>query len=354
MPYLEDCASELQHELSLPVKECSPAPAPRSGTAITTQGEKITDDGGCSHVSPASHHRLSGVHENPQQCSTAASLACGPASPPSCPDGPSLHPPSTPCATHQCYGVIKPSLSHSPPSENHQHSCVPYKELSDAIFGASDEELSSLSDADTFLGSLRASAMLVQSRRVRRKTGSSKRCTRSQRPRDPALSARPNPVVSSLGPTQDAAAEQKLAPVVKRLRIMDSQDTVHGNLLDTGGRNPATPATRKMVMVESGDEIEDTSLVTPISKTSPLPASDQGPQNRMSLTKRGNAVPAAQAGRTATGRPKRTCVSSTKVEPKPLLSAPLDRPDLDYVHVEKNFARGTPQTPFFDLRSFMK
>ncbi|KAH9063711.1 hypothetical protein EDB83DRAFT_797798 [Lactarius deliciosus] len=263
VPYPEDCADELQHEFPLPVKECPPSPALRRVPAtIPSQGEKITDDGGCNHVSPASRSRLPDVHENPRQCSTTASLALGPPSPPGCLDGPSLHTPGTPGVAHQCFDVDNPSLVHSPPSEHSQHSCHSNKELSDAIFGASDEDLSSLSDADSVLGTVRASAELVQTRRARRETGSSKRRALSQRLRSTPLSTEPTPAVSFLGPTQDAAAEQKLAPVVKGLRVM-SQDTAREELLETGGRNPAALAKRKKILIESGDELQATNLVTP-------------------------------------------------------------------------------------------
>lgn len=331
----------------MPVKECPPSPTLRRGpVTITPQGEEITDDEGCSHVPPAPHHRLPDVHENPQQRSTTASLALGTPSPPSFPDGPSLHPPSTSGAAHQCYGVDKPALASPPPSEHSQHSCPSNKELSDAIFGASDEELSSLSDADSVLDIVRVSTELVQPRRVRRRTGSSKRCTRSQRPRNTLLSTGPTPAVSSPGPTQDATAEQKLVSVVKGLRVMDSQDAAREKLLDTGGRNSAALAKREKILIESGDELQDTSLVIPILIKSPPPTSNEGPKNGTSRKKRRDTVAAAQAGRTTAERPKRTCVLSAatkKFRPKPIPSAIPDQPNLDQVTTEKNPAEGTPR-----------
>ncbi|KAI9446826.1 hypothetical protein H4582DRAFT_611866 [Lactarius indigo] len=180
------------------------------------------------------------------------------------------------------------------------------------MFGASDEDLSSLSDADSVLRTVRASAELVQTRRAPRETGSSKRCARSQRRHSAPLSTEPTPAVSSLGPTQDAAAEQKLAPVVKGLRVL-SQDIVREELLKIGGRNPAALAKRKKILIESGDELQATNLVTPTLNESPLHTSNEGPKVKISQTKRrGRAVFAAQAGRTATERPKRTCVLSTE------------------------------------------
>ena len=348
VPFPEDCAGELQHGFPLPVKECPSSALRRGPATITTQGEKITDDEGCSHVSPAPHHLLSDVHENPQQCSTTASLALGPPSPPSCPDAPSLHPPSTSGVAHQCYDVDKPALALSPPSEHSQHSCSTSKELSDAVFGASDEELSSLSDADSVLNTVRASAELVQvqPRRASCRTGNPKRCTRTQRPRNTLLSTRPTPAVSSLGPTQAAAAEQKLAPVVKGFRVMDSQDTAREKLLDTDSRNPAALAKRKKIMIESGDELQNMSLVTPISKDSPPPTLNESPKNMTSRTKK-DAVATTPAGRTAAERPKRTCVLSrakANVGSKPLPSAAPDLPDLDQVNTEKGPAEGTPRT----------
>ncbi|KAF8267847.1 hypothetical protein EI94DRAFT_1801158 [Lactarius quietus] len=275
------------------------------------------------------------VHENPEQYSTTASLTLGPPPPPSCPDDSSLHPPGTPGIAHQCFDVDNPALAHSPPSEHSQHSCHSNKELSDAIFGASDEELSSLSDADSVLGNVRVSAELVQPRRIRRRTGSSKRCTRSQRPRNTPLSTRPIPTISSLDPSPDAAAEQKLVPVVKGLRVMDSQDTMREKLLDAGGQNPTALAKRKKILIESGDELQATSLES-TSKESPLPTtSGGGPKDQISQTKRRNAV---AAGRTAIERPKRSCVLSSKktqAGPKPLPSVTPKQPDLDKGDTEK-------------------
>jgi hypothetical protein len=329
----------LQPELPLPVKECTPSPAPRRGPATSiTEGEKITDGGGCSHVSQAPHHRLPGVHENPQQCSTTASFALGPPPPSSCPDGPSLHPPGTPGIAHQCFDVDNLALAHSPSSEHSQHSCPSNKELSDAIFGASDEELSSLSDADSFLGTVRTSTELVQPRRVRRTAGGSKRCTRSQRSHNTPLSTKPIPVVYSHDSTPDATAEQKLVPVVKGLRVMDSQDTMREKLLATGGQHSAALAKRKKILIESGDELPATSLGS-ISKESPLPTLDDGPKDRISQTKTHNAVTAVHAGITAIERPKRACVLSTakiKAGPKLVLSTTPNRPDLGKGNTEKN------------------
>ena len=325
-----------QPEFPLPVKECNPSPALRRGPAtFNTQAEKITDDGGRGHVSPTSRHWLPDVHENPQQCSTTASLALGPPPPPSCPDGSALHPPSTPRVAHQCFDVDNPAFVHTPPSEHSQHSCPSNKELSDAVFGASDEELSSLSDADSVLGSIRASAELVQPRRILRKKGSSKRCTRSQRPRNTPLSTKPIPALSSLVPTQDAAAEQKLVPVVKGLRVMDSQDTMREKLLNNGGQNPDKLAKRKKILIESGDELQATSFV-PILKESPLHTSNEGPKDGFSQTKSRNVVAAPRAG---IERPKRACVLSTakrKVGPKPLPPTTPDWPNLDKGNTEKD------------------
>jgi len=171
------------------------------------------------------------------------------------------------------------------------------------------------------------------------------------------MSTEPTPAISSLGPTQDAAAEQKLAPVVKGLRVLDSQDTMREKLLETGGRNPAALAKRKKILIESGDELQATSLVTSTTKESPLPTSNEGLNNGISQTKRRNAVAAAQAGRTAAERPKRTCVLSTakiKVGSKPLPYTASDRSDLDQVNAEKDPTGGTPRSLLLEPCSNMK
>jgi hypothetical protein len=170
------------------------------------------------------------------------------------------------------------------------------------------------------------------------------------------LHIKPIPVLSSLDPTPDAAAaEQKLVPVVKGLRVMDSQDTMREKLLDTGGQNSVALAKRKKILIESEDELQATSLVS-TSKEPPLPTSGEGPKDRIAQRKTRNAVAAVQAGRTAIERPKRACVLSTakiKARPKPLPFTTPYRPDLGKGNTEKNTG-GTLRTLLLEPSSNMK
>ncbi|KAH9999004.1 hypothetical protein BJV77DRAFT_652526 [Russula vinacea] len=230
VPDLEVCIDKLQDEQPLLVKECT-----CSGPAsVTTHGTTVHHDGGCHHVSSASSHQLSSVLEVSPKRPTTPSLAPGPPPPPLGTDPPTLHSPRAFSAPDRCHNGNNVATVNSSPSGHSHHDALSDKVLSDAIFGASDEELSSISDTGSIFCSVQPSSRTVKSRRVIRGSDSSKHCSRSQRRRRPHLSSRLTSPTSDLNPAQDPAPEQKLAPMVKRLRVIDSQDSTRDKLSDRG------------------------------------------------------------------------------------------------------------------------
>ncbi|KAI0253876.1 hypothetical protein BJV78DRAFT_1359903 [Lactifluus subvellereus] len=328
IPDFEVCVDKLQRNSPLLVKECSPSSEmPPSPALVATQETKIYHDGGCDNISSASNHQLSGLCEDSQKGPTTPTVALGPYSSPRRPDGPPLRSPRASSAPHNCCnGNHAPSV-HSSPSEHPHHSRPSDKDLSDAIFGASDEELSSLPDTDSDFDTVRLSAESVQARRVGRVSDSSKYCAHSQRHRHSRSSARPTSSTPHLSPTQDSAPEQKLVPMVKGLRVVDSQDTTRDKSLGAGDRGAAAVAKRKKVLPMSEDETEAANCVLSIVKKSPPLASNPGPEKKVSRTKRRCAVTTPQTDRVTTERPKRACISTllsmarTDIEPKSQLSA---------------------------------
>jgi hypothetical protein len=285
----------------------------------------VHHDGGCDNISSTSHHQLSGIYEVPQKCPAALSAASGPPPSPCRLDGPPLCSPRASSTPHsRCDGHHTPS-AHPSPSERSHHSGPSNKDLSDAIFGASDEELSSLSDTESDFCAIQPSAESVPPRRVGCDSDSSKHGARSQRHRHSHTSARSTPA-SHLSPTQDSAPQQKLAPMVKGLRVMDSQDTTRDKSLDADDRGAAASVKRKKVLPVSEDEIEAASCVPSVVKRSSSPASNPVLEKRVSRAKRDCTVTTAQVDGTSTERPRRACIPTipsmvrTNIEPKSQLS----------------------------------
>jgi hypothetical protein len=334
VPDLEVRIDKLQDEQPLLVRECtSSSPVP-----VTTHGTKVHHDGGCHHVSSASGHQLSSVHEAFQKCPTIPSLAPGPPPPPLGTNPPPLHPPRASGAPDRCYNGNNVATVDSSPSGHSHHDALSDKVISDAIFGASDEELSSLSDTDSIFCTVQPSSRAVKPRRVIRGADSSKHRSRSQCRRRPHLSARLTSPASDLNPAQDPAPEQKLVPMVKRLRVIDSQDSTRDKLSDRGA---AAAAKRKKILIDSEDEIEDATCVPSIVKELPsIPTSDLSPE-KASRKKRQSSVNTAQDLVAAPERPRRACVATNSsnmranVEQKPYPSAVVDQPDSNKVEAEK-------------------
>jgi hypothetical protein len=345
VPDLEVCIDKLQDEQPLLVKDRTSSPdLPSAPATVTTHGTKVRHDGGCHHVSSASGHQLSSLHEDIQKCSTTPSLAPGPGPSPRSADPPPLHSPRDSGAPYRCYdGNNVASLNPSPSGHSH-HDRPSDEKLSDAIFGASDEELSSLSDTDSIFCIAQPSSGLAQSRRIRRGSDSSKRRPRPQRRRHPHLSAKRTSPASDLSPAQDPAPEQKLAPMVKRLRVIDSQDSTRDKPSDRG----AAAAKRKKILIDSEDEIEPATCVPSIVKEFPSKAtSDPSQEKKVTRNKRRSSVTTAQGRVAASERPRRACVAinSSNVGPcvqmKPRTPEAVDQSDSNKAEVEIEPVGGT-------------
>ena len=233
----------------------------------------VYHDEGRDNVFSSSDHQLSGIHEDLQEGPTTPPIASGPFFSPRRPDAPPLRTPRASSAPDSCCdGDNAPSV-HSSPSERSRHSGPSDKGLSDAIFGASDEELSSISDTESDFCTMRPSAVSVQPRRIGSGSDSSKLCTRSQSRRHSHSSVRPTSA-PHLSPAQDPAPEQKLVPMVKGLRVMDSQDITQVKSVNNSDRGPAAATKRKRVLPASEDEIEAANYIPFIVKKSSPPAAN--------------------------------------------------------------------------------
>ncbi|KAH9967947.1 hypothetical protein BC827DRAFT_458673 [Russula dissimulans] len=283
LPNLEFYANKSQNQPSLLVKECSsPTDVPSVPAPVTTEETKVNYDGGCNHVSSTSHHQLPSVHEDSQKRATSTPLAPSPPSPPRDADPPPLHSPHASGTSHGCYDRNHVSPAHSAPSGNPHRRLPSDKDVSDAIFGGTDEELSSLSDTDSVFRPFQPPTEFVQSRQTTRGSEISERSSRplrrlrSQRHRHPHMPPGPTSLVSDFNQAQDPAPEQKLAPMVKGLRVIDSQDPTLDKWLNQGA---ATTAKRKKILLESEDEVEATNCVPSVSKkSSPTPTANLNPE----------------------------------------------------------------------------
>lgn len=289
--------------------------------SVTTRGTKVKRDGGCDHVSSPSRHQLSSVHEDPQKCQTTTSLDPGPPSPPRGSEPPPLRAPRTPLTPDGHHDRDHIYSTYSSPSEHSHHSRPTDKSLSDAIFGASDEELSPLSDTGSILCTIRPSKDNVRPRRIIRGANGSERGTRSQRHRHSHLSAKPTSPVSNLEPAQDPPPEQKLVAMVKGLKVMDSQDIVR--VKSDLGAIAATK--RKKIVLESEEETEDENRAPLVVENSPpMSTSNLCPEKKVSRRINQRVVTTAQSRTAALERPKRACVS-TKLRTNPRTSAVVDQ-----------------------------
>jgi hypothetical protein len=308
VPDLEVYIDKLQDEQPLLVKDRPSSPdLPSAPASVTAHETKVRHDGGCHHAPSASGHQLSSVHEDPQKCSTTPSLAPGAGASPRSADPPPLHSPRASGSPYRCYDGNNVTSVHSSPSGHSHHDRPSDKELSDAIFGASDEELSSLSDTESIFRIAQPSSGLAQSRRIIAGSDSSKRRSRSQRHRHPHLSAKRTSPTSDLTPAPDPTPKQKLAPVVKRLRVIDSQDSKGDKPSDRG----TAAAKRKKILIDSEDETEPAACVPSLVKESPFkPTSDPSQEEKVTGKKRQSGVTTAEDRVTASERPRRACVAT--------------------------------------------
>jgi hypothetical protein len=345
VPDLEVCIDKLQDEQPLLVKDrISSSDLPSAPAPATTHGTKVRHDGGCHHVPSASGHQLSSIHEDPQKCSTIPSLAPGPGPSPRSADPPPLHSPRASCPPYRCYDGNNVASVNSSPSGHSHHDRPSDKELSDAIFGASDEELSSLSDTESIFCTAQPSSGLAQSRGITRGSASSKRRPGSQRRRHPHLSAKRTSPASDLSTTQDPASEQKLVPIVKRLRVIESQDSTRDKPSDRG----AAAAKRKKILIDSEDEIEPATCVPSIVKEFPSkPTSDPSQEKKVTGKKRQSSVTTAQDRVAASERPRRACIATNSsnvgasVQTKPHTPVVVKQSDSNKAESENELVGGT-------------
>jgi hypothetical protein len=95
--------------------------------------------------------------------------------------------------------------------------------------------------------------------------------------------------------------------MVKRLRVIDSQDSTRDKLSD---RSAAAAAKRKKILIDSEDEIEAATCIPSIAEELPMPTSDLGPEKRVSRKKRQSSITTAQDHAAAPERPRRACVAT--------------------------------------------
>ena len=133
--------------------------------------------------------------------------------------------------------------------------------------------------------------------------------------------------------------------MVKRLRVIDSQDSTRDKLSDRGA---AAATKRKKILIDSEDEIEDATCFPPIVKDlHELPSIPSlSPEKKVSRKKRQSSVNTAQDRVAAPERPRRACVASNSsntranVEQKPYPSAAVDQPDSNMAETEKELTGG--------------
>jgi hypothetical protein len=116
---------------------------------------------------------------------------------------------------------------------------------------------------------------------------------------------------------------------VKRLRVIDSQDSTRDKPSDRG----AAAAKRKKILIDSEDEIEPTTCVPSIVKELPSkPISDLIQEKKVTGKKRQSNV-TAQDRVTASERPRRACVATkssnvgASVQMKPHTPVVMDQSD---------------------------
>jgi hypothetical protein len=133
--------------------------------------------------------------------------------------------------------------------------------------------------------------------------------------------------------------------MVKRLRVIDSQDSMYDKLSDRGA---AAAAKRKKIVIDSEDEIEDAacfpSIVKGLHELPSIPI--LSPEKKVPRKKRQSSVNTAQDSVAAPERPRRACVAANSsnaranVEQKPYLPAAVDQPDSNKIEAEKELTKG--------------
>lgn len=132
--------------------------------------------------------------------------------------------------------------------------------------------------------------------------------------------------------------------MVKRLRVIDSQDSTRDKPSDQG----VAAAKRKNILIDSEDEIEPASCATSIVKELPSkPTSDSSQEKNGTGKKRQSSVTMVQRRAAASERPRRTCVATnssnvrTSVQIKPHTPVVMDQPDSNKAESENELVGGT-------------
>jgi hypothetical protein len=131
--------------------------------------------------------------------------------------------------------------------------------------------------------------------------------------------------------------------MVKRLRVIESQDSTRDKQLDRG----AAAAKRKKILIDSDDEIEPVTCAPSIMKELPS-KSTSGPSQEKEVTgkKRQSSVTTAQDRVVASERPRRACVATNSsnvgasVQMKPHTPVVVDQSDPNKAGAENELVGG--------------
>ena len=131
--------------------------------------------------------------------------------------------------------------------------------------------------------------------------------------------------------------------MVKRLRVIESQDSTRDKQLDRG----AAAAKRKKILIDSDDEIEPATCVPSIVKELPSKPTS-GPSQKKIVTgkKRQSSVTTAQDHVAASERPRRACVTTnssnagTSVQMKHHTPVVVDQSDSNKSEAENELVGG--------------
>jgi len=132
--------------------------------------------------------------------------------------------------------------------------------------------------------------------------------------------------------------------MVKRLRVIDSQDSTPDKPSDRG----AAAAKRKKILIDSEDEIEPSTCVPPIVKELPSePTSDPSQEKKVTGKKRQSSIITAQDRVSTSERPRRACVATNSsnvgasVQVKPHTPVVVDQSDPKKAESKNELVGGT-------------
>ena len=132
--------------------------------------------------------------------------------------------------------------------------------------------------------------------------------------------------------------------MVKRLRVIDSQDSTRDKPSDRG----AAAAKRKKILIDSEDEIEPATSAPSIVKELPSkPTSDPSQEKSVTGKKRQSSVTMVQDRVVTLQRPRRACVAKNSpdvgagVQTKPHTPVVVDQSESNKAEPEDELVRGT-------------